>query len=136
MIDYLELSVFLASVFVITMLILDGIRLRLKNKRHLNDLAKSNIEKATLESLSKKLIEEKQSEEVEKTDGFVKFLSESRDWAFSYIEQVQKAIIDLALVMDKIIEDPELSNDEAIAKELAIAYNNLIELLPKEEKAS
>jgi hypothetical protein len=29
---------------------------------------------------------------IEQTDGFVKFLSESRDWAFNYIEDVQSSI--------------------------------------------
>lgn len=45
--------------------------------------------------LSKKLeseVDARQATSIEKTDGFIKFLSESRDWAFEYIENVQQAI--------------------------------------------
>ncbi len=48
---------------------------------------------------SKKQIEVLQNElkkrednAIEKTDGFLKFVSESREWAFKYIEDVQQAI--------------------------------------------
>lgn len=40
----------------------------------------------------RKELEKRDNAAVEKTDGFLKFLSESRDWAFQYIEDVQHAI--------------------------------------------
>ena len=45
---------------------------------------KSKLSEALLEIESKKL---------EETDGFVKFVSESRNWAFQYIEDVQNTIV-------------------------------------------
>ena len=45
---------------------------------------KSKLSEALLEIESKKLKE---------TDGFVKFVSESRNWAFQYIEDVQNTIV-------------------------------------------
>jgi len=48
-----------------------------------NFLLKKEIEKLYQEAENKKL---------EQTDGFLKFVSESRDWAFGYIEEVQKAL--------------------------------------------
>ena len=43
-----------------------------------------------LEELSKEL----STRELSETDGFVKFISQSRDWAFEYIEEVQKALVE------------------------------------------
>jgi hypothetical protein len=53
--------------------------------------------KLTLDSQAKiqallKELEKREDKSIEQTDGFVKFLSESRDWAFEYIENVQQAI--------------------------------------------
>lgn len=41
-----------------------------------------------IEELQKEL----SSKELSETDGFIKFISQSRDWAFEYIEQVQKVL--------------------------------------------
>lgn len=40
----------------------------------------------------RKELEKRDNADVEKTDGFLKFLSESRDWAFKYIEDAQESI--------------------------------------------
>jgi hypothetical protein len=52
-----------------------------------------------LEAL-KRVLDQRAEQSVEKTDGFLKFISESRDWAFVYIEEVQS-------VLDKFIKDIE-----------------------------
>lgn len=47
------------------------------------------------EAIEKKLLEvlaNKDSSSVEKTDGFLKFISDSRDAAFKYIEVVQESL--------------------------------------------
>lgn len=54
-------------------------------------------------------------------NGFIKFLSESRDQAFAYIEGVQAAIQDLENAM-QTGEEPKI----------AIAYINLINFLPSD----
>jgi biopolymer transport protein ExbB/TolQ len=56
----------------------------------------------------------------EEPDGFVKFLSESREWAFTYIEEVQLAIKTLKEAMD--------SDDE---NRISDAYAELIKYLPE-----
>ena len=43
-----------------------------------------------IEELQKEL----SSKELSETDGFIKFISQSRDWAFEYIEEVQKALVE------------------------------------------
>ena len=39
-----------------------------------------------------KLNQQITNKDLENSDGFLKFVSDSRDWAFEYIEQVQKAL--------------------------------------------
>lgn len=63
-----------------------------KVKRLTAENAQLKIDKIVLIDKLQEFIDAKESESIEKTDGFVKFLSESRDWAFKYIEDVQKAI--------------------------------------------
>lgn len=56
---------------------------------------------------------------VEQTEGFLRFISESRDWAFQYIEGIQEALKDY---------DKALSLNDA--KKLNEAYSKLITFLP------
>ena len=53
-------------------------------------------------------------------DGFIKFLSDSREWAFTYIEDVQSTIKNLKVAMESNNED-----------EITIFYNELIGYLPE-----
>jgi hypothetical protein len=74
--------------------------------------------------LEQELLKE-QTKSIEKTDGFLNFISESREWAFKYIEDVQKAIADFSLYeKDLVISD----NHHNIVE----AYNNLKKFLPDE----
>jgi len=75
-------------------------------------------------------------------EGFVKFLSDSRDWAFAYIEEVQ-------LVLKKFISEvgPEIEyyrnfgqavdspNNESLDK-ISKAYSELEKVLPKDDKTN
>ena len=51
------------------------------------------LDKGLLEDHLLKITSDSTMKEIEKTDGFLKFISESRDAAFTYIESVQDAII-------------------------------------------
>jgi hypothetical protein len=75
-------------------------------------------------------------------EGFVKFLSDSRDWAFAYIEEVQS-------VLGKFISEvgPEIEyyrnfgqavdspNNESLDK-ISNAYSELEKVLPKDNKTN
>ena len=50
--------------------------------------------------LLKTALDSKESGHVEKTEGFLNFVTQSRDWAFEYIEDVQR-------VINKVLEDTE-----------------------------
>ena len=84
------------------------------------------------------LHKELSARELFETDGFIKFISQSRDWAFEYIEEVQKV---LAEFDEEIAPQLEWANTygktagdtvhtETIAK-ISEAYNKLKSVLPK-----
>lgn len=85
------------------------------------DLKQSKLDYLAAVSRIAELVEEQENKKIEQSDGFVRFLSESRNWAFQYVEDVQSAIAELAL-----------SRNDAVKLEVAI--NKLIDLLPEENK--
>ena len=73
-------------------------------------------------------------------EGFVKFLSDSRDWAFAYIEEVQSVLgkfisevgpeIDYYRNFGQAVDSP---NNESLDK-ISNAYLELEKVLPKDKK--
>jgi hypothetical protein len=78
-----------------------------------------------------KLLNEKQSSPLEETQGFVKFISDSRDWAFTYIEDVQTAIEDYRKIADIVPISKDMTIEQA--EQLSKAYDKLVDFLPTEE---
>ena len=94
----------------------------LKHKRSLAVVAQLVIDKTTLlDELSKANFIAENSSDL--NDGFIKFLSESRDTAFEYISDVQASIESLKRAMDL--------RDEAMITE---SYTKLINFLPSENQ--
>jgi hypothetical protein len=98
-------------------------------------------EKSLLEKEIEKLYQEQKNKELEKTDGFLKFVSDSRDWAFEYIEEVQKALTEFD---EEVAPRLEWANTygrvagntihtETITK-ISEAYNKLKLVLPKDNQ--
>jgi nucleoside recognition membrane protein YjiH len=98
-------------------------------------------DKMLLQKKVEELYQDIENVKLQQTDGFLKFVSESRDWAFQYIEEVQAALSEF----DKTVE-PKLAwamkfgmvNGETahtdILKEISEAYDKLKEVLPKESQ--
>lgn len=121
------------SVYVLTTTIfmIVIVNLALKNKKQAATIAQISVDRAEvlakLGDLSMKL----QEGNIEKTDGFIKFMAESRDWAFSYIEDVQAAIQEyqdavdgMPVLLDVTVEKATQIND---------AYEKLVSFLPNEQ---
>lgn len=133
--NFLELTIILGSLLagsIISLLVLSIKVLRLKGE--IKKLATA-YSKVTQLMLSNDKLDNSVHQE-----SFIKFLSDSRDSAFEYIEEVQSGI-------SKFVEqvDPEISyfneygdvmamgpNYDSM-KKIANAYEDLIVLLPKEE---
>ncbi len=107
--------VLLGMSFVILML-------AFKLRRVTRTSVQSQIDNFILLSELDKMVQEKDTKSIEQSDGFLKFVSESRDWAFDYIEDVQQALraYDIALGLD----------DAAVLNE---AYKKLISYLPDDD---
>jgi threonyl-tRNA synthetase len=90
MIDFI---IFLSLVAVIVTLILNVVRLRLKNRRLASELLQITLDQNTLMTKLAEELKRKEEVSLEKTDGFLKFISESRELAFEYIEAMQEALV-------------------------------------------
>ena len=93
-------TLFIVSFFIT---VVDNIRVRIRNKKLNKEIEKSIIEYFILAQKHEDLVKSSSSKEVEQTDGFLRFISESRDWAFSYIEEVQKSISKLQEESSKVV---------------------------------
>ena len=116
----------------------------IKSRKLKKDLAKLFIEKALLQEYVNAIKDDSSkfsSEESIHKENFIKFLSDSRDWAYKYIEDVQKGLNSFVSDIDPVISHfdeygdtismsrPEYSSMKNISK----AYKELKKLLPQDE---
>jgi hypothetical protein len=94
----------------------------IRNKKNLESIAQLFIDRSAMsEEIDRLNFIVNNSSDI--NDGFVKFLSESRDLAFEYISEVQVAIESLKITMEL--------NDETMINE---SYKKLISFLPSENQ--
>jgi hypothetical protein len=94
-----------------------------------------------LQKKVEELYQDIENAKLEQTDGFLKFVSESRDWAFQYIEEVQAALSEFDKDVTPTIEWAntfgqvlgETAHTNAL-KRISEAYDKLKEVLPKENQ--
>ena len=112
-----------------------------KLARLTQECAKLFIDNKTLEEfIATNNVEFKNDSDIHK-ENFIKFLSDSRDWAFGYIEEVQvgltKFVTDIEPEINYFKEYGDLISMEPnynSLKKITKAYDELIKLLPKEEE--
>jgi hypothetical protein len=92
MLDIVGLISFVVFLVLLAVVSYTAIAFGVKNKKLASEVVQLKLDKLSLISRLEKEMDAKESVSLEQTDGFVKFLSESRDWAFKYIEDVQQAI--------------------------------------------
>jgi hypothetical protein len=94
-----------------------------------------------LESVKLRLSEEINKKDVktlEQTEGFLKFVSDSRDWAFEYIEEVQSALEEFDAKVYPILEwsktygivNGDNAHTEAL-ENISLAYEQLKKVMPE-----
>lgn len=130
MIDLPSLIAFLvlSALWFVTLIVL--VRTLIRKKRLTLDLIQSQIDAATLVEQIQKMADAQGNKAIEETDGFLRFLSESRDWAFQYIEDVQVAIEEYRQIADVIPISKDMSLQQA--EQLSGAYDRLVAFLPEE----
>lgn len=93
------------------------------NHQLIADLLQQSVDRNAIASKLEETITMVNNTSVEDKDGFIKFLSQSREWAFDYIEKVQAAIKVLHVAMN---------SDDEVA--ISAAYNELTKFLPDEQE--
>ena len=87
-----ELIMLTIALMIISLLTIESVRSKIKLRRISVALLQSEINRDAIEKKLLEVIASKDSSSVEQTDGFLKFVSESRDAAFKYIEVVQESL--------------------------------------------
>lgn len=123
--DWVSIAAFAVYTLLLVGLTVLLSRSYIKNRKLANESSKLFVEKSALVARLDVMLSAEDSQNVEGTEGFLRFVSQSREWAFEYIEDIQQALYayDIALSLD----------DAAILNE---AYKKLISFLPDEDMVS
>lgn len=119
----LEIIIGSIAVVIIFALLVVNVVLRIKTSKIVAEKMQEAINTEVLMLELNKIKEELDTLKLQETDGFVKFLSESREWAFNYIDDVQASI---AMMKDAM--------DNGDSQRILEAFNQLVGFLPNEEK--
>ena len=101
---------------------------RIKYLNLISEFTRTQIEKEFFKEKLTEYVSQKENKKVEQTEGFVRFISQSREAAFEYIESVQKDIAELKDYFDK----NGLNFTVEQAEEMAKRIENVINHLPEE----
>jgi hypothetical protein len=134
----MEIVIIIGSVIIIALSIFAAY-LFVENRKKSSQIDILNASVARLYFRISEMLEQKDDDQIEKTEGFIKFLSDSRAWAFGYIEDVQKSlhnfdkritkVIDYYSTYGSTIDGPHIQ----MAKQVSEAYEDLKSMLPKED---
>lgn len=131
----LELLIFSAFMVLLGLTLVDNIKQRLANKKLRLGVTQGLID---LMAIQAKLEDSSKNNKIEETEGFLKFVSDSRDWAFQYIERVQIAIKNFQDIFHPIATEYYKDKEKPIGQDefgkLFEAYKKLVDELPDEGK--
>lgn len=120
-------------------LIIGNIKLQFRNRKLVVRLAQEAVDKKIVQDLLNEELARQDSQAVEQSEGFLRFISQSRDWAFEYIEQVQNAISAFKNKVEPRILYAKtygtLAGDSPHSKiidEISEAYDELIKIMPED----
>ena len=118
------------ALVVVGLLIVSNLWIRINNKKLLAKASQAELDRLSVYVKTQELLK-KAAEESQGGDGFIRFMSQSRDWAFQYIEAVQKDLYNLSDVYQAMEGKPRTV---AQNNSLTEAVSKVLEHLPKEEK--
>jgi hypothetical protein len=129
------IEIFLTALLVSAILFLyfKNMRLKFRNNDLLNNIQAMQVEKLILKTTLEQSLQDPQEDK----EGFLKFISDSRDSAYGYIEQIQTNVEKFVNFVDKNIDflknnDPKDIKYKMIIRDLERHSNELKNLLPKE----
>jgi hypothetical protein len=125
--------------FFVFVLLINNLKLRSRTRKLSAQVVQIALDKAVISEQLKKVLDQKDSESIEQSEGFLKFISQSREWAFDYIEQVQAALLEFKNRVEPEIEYSKTygtsvaeSVHSKMIDKIAIAYEDLKSVLPED----
>ena len=138
MIYWVEIVLYVLATAGVAALFLATILLSFKVSDLSVKLAKEKVDNLALREKLAELTDRGDNKSIEQTEGFIKFISQSRDWAFQYIEKVQIAIKNFQDVFHPFAVSYYERKKTRITKEefqtIVDAYKELVYRLPEEGK--
>jgi hypothetical protein len=137
-----ELVVFVIALLVFIALIIANINTRLQNNKLKANLTQEVIDRTIVMEEMRKLMAELDIKNSNQNDGFLKFVSDSREAAFKYIEEVQAAINEFDSKVGPAVKYYKETGKmldrrpSELVRELSEAYDKLMASMPKEETGS
>ena len=134
-----ELVVFIIALLVFVSLIIANINTRIQNNKLKANLTQEAIDRAIVMEEMRKLMAEIDKKNSNQNDGFLKFVSDSREAAFKYIEEVQAAITEFDQRVGPVVKYYKQTGKilerkpSELVRELTSAYDKLMESMPKED---
>ena len=135
MIEFISFVIFIVIFFI---LVFDNLRLRLVHRSNTIQLLEVATERNIIATKLLDFTEQNLEPTEAASEGFLKFISDSRDWAFEYIENVQvglnKFISDAGPAIEcwekygSVMDTPLDTN----MKKISISYKELKSLLPED----
>lgn len=135
-VELIAFSIFIVLFFA---LLTHNYILASKKRKLLSIIVQLEVDKEILYKKLSQLMDTNQTvADVQQTEGFLKFISESRDWAFKYIEDVQIAIskfsskigpeLNYLKTYGSLIGVTQLSSFKKISE----AYEELLKVMPND----
>lgn len=132
----IEIGTVVAIGALFAYLIIDNIITRLNNRALFVKAAQSQIDLLAATENMKEILK-REAEGSQNNDGFLKFVSQSRDWAFEYIEEAQSSIKEFKDAVEPIVMSYELDRSAPVNNSdvdvIVEAYKKLIGVLPKDD---
>ena len=122
----IEMFVYIFYIVVVAFLIIKLIAERRKANSLRVSLVQAYIDKQIYFDKLAEEIQKRENANVENTEGFLNFVSQSRDWAYEYIEDVQKELTRVFSAIDTM----EKKTPKTILAEL----DKLKNFLPEEKE--
>ncbi len=105
--NWIELVVFFVLVILFFALVYDNLKMRFNVQKVSRQLIQEKLDYDAIVIKLQEALKENDKKKLEGTEGFVKFLTESRESAFKYIEEVQESIDKLRSEAAKLSLEPQ-----------------------------
>jgi hypothetical protein len=124
---------------IIVILLINNLAIKSKNRKLSAEIIQIALDKAIISERLEEELNKKDFNSIEQSEGFLKFISQSRDWAFDYIEQVQAALLEFKNKIEPQILYAKTygtvsgqSPHTIIIDRISDAYDDLVKVMPED----